>query len=286
MNSNEPDLNEKYTDAGQVPALRVEGATLPEAWEKSVLAAWRQGVRVPTEYDKPGDPPSRDTTMMIVVHEPMLEPRIHRAFPGGLEELEIYCHEVIQGVHDHWIDPAAGKWTYTYHKRLCDYDTGNGGSFDQIAYMVDRLSLNPHTRRATAITWNVALDPPTDDPPCLQRLWARLITAPDGALVLNFNSHWRSRDAYKAAFMNMFALTKLQHVMAGQIAEKTGREVRTGRYVDISDSYHIYGSYFTEFEGFLNLVEKRTFEDRVWSTEFAEPFFEDARKKLDQEKQG
>jgi thymidylate synthase len=56
--------------------------------------------------------------------------------------------------------------------------------------------------------------------------------------------------------------------------------------VDISDSYHIYGSYFTEFEGFLNLVEKRSFADRVWSTEFAEPFFEEARGKLAREKQG
>ena len=74
----ETNSNEKYTDTGYVPALRVEGTTLPEAWEKSVLAAWTQGVSVPTEYDKPGAPPSRDTTMMIVVHEPMLEPRIHR----------------------------------------------------------------------------------------------------------------------------------------------------------------------------------------------------------------
>ena len=26
--------------------------------------------------------------------------------------------EVVNGIHDHWIDPAAGKWTYTYHERL------------------------------------------------------------------------------------------------------------------------------------------------------------------------
>ncbi|MCK7472406.1 MAG: hypothetical protein MZV49_00060 [Rhodopseudomonas palustris] len=35
-----------------------------------------------TEYDKPGDPPSRDCTMLWTVEDPFAEPRIHRAFPG------------------------------------------------------------------------------------------------------------------------------------------------------------------------------------------------------------
>jgi thymidylate synthase len=46
------------------------------------------------------------------------------------------------------------------------------------------------------------------------------------------------------------------------------------------DSFHIYGSYFKEFEGFLGTVKNRKFEDRVWETKFAEPFFEEARDKL------
>jgi len=277
----EDSSNRDYT--GHVPVLTIQGRTLPEAWEKSVLAAWEQGVRVPTEYDKPGDPPSRDTTMIVVVDEPLCEPRIHRAFPAGLAELEVYRQEVISGVHDHWIDPDAGKWTYTYHKRLCGYET-EGQTIDQIAYMVDRLARDTCTRRANAITWNVALDPPTDDPPYLQRLWARIITTPDGELVFNFNTHWRSRDAYKAAFMNMFAFTDLQRVMAQSLSEKIGKPVTVGRYCDISDSYHIYGSYFTEFEGFLQLVKKRSFEDRTWHTEFAESFFEEARQRIKDEK--
>ena len=268
---------------GNVPVLCVEGRTLPETWEKSVLLTWERGVGVPTEYDKPGDPPSRDATMMMTTLEPMAEPRIHRAFPAGLEELEVYRQEVVLGVHDHWIDPAAGKWTYTYHKRLFDYEIG-GKAFDQIAYMVDRLAGSGHTRRAQAITWHVALDTPTDDPPCLQRLWGRLLKDPDsGDIVFNFNSHWRSRDAYKAAFMNMFALTDLQRHIAQSISKKTGQEILLGRYTDISDSYHVYGSYFDEFKGFLNLVEKRAWEDRVWNTEFAESFFQEARKKLQDE---
>ena len=99
------------------------------------------------------------------------------------------------------------------------------------------------------------------------------------------NTHWRSRDAYKAAFMNAFALTDLQRRIAGKIAERTGRPVRVGRYADISDSFHVYGSYFGEFRGFLSLVEKRSFEDRTWPSAYAEPMFAEARERLKKEKE-
>jgi thymidylate synthase len=199
---------------GNIPVLSVHGRTLPEAWEKAVLECWRSGALIKTEYDKPGDPPSRDCTMMWSVEDPFAEPRIHRAFPGGLEDLEVYRQEVVDGVHDHWIAPAEGKWTYTYHQRLFDYDTGRG-KVNQIDHLVDKLAEAGHSRRAQAITWNVSLDPATDDPPCLQRVWCRILEDELGTAVLNMNTHWRSRDAYKAAFMNIFALTDLQKVIAG-----------------------------------------------------------------------
>jgi thymidylate synthase len=270
---------------GLIPTLHIVGKTLPEAWEKAVLACWEKGAAIETEYDRPGDPPSRDSTMMWVVEDPFLEPRIHRAFPGGLEDLEIYRQEVVDGVHDHWIAPEEGKWTYTYHKRLFAYEI-EGSVIDQINYIVEKLSQAGHSRRAQAITWNPKLDPPTYDPPCLQRIWCRLLPDDQGGLVLNMNTHWRSRDAYKAAYMNVFALTDLQRVIAGRIAEKTGRPVRVGRYADLVDSFHIYGSYFGEFKGFLSLVEKRSFEDRTWSSEYAEPMFAEARERLKREKAG
>jgi thymidylate synthase len=268
---------------GMIPTLCVSGRTLPEAWEKAVLACWRDGVAVKTEYDKPGDPPSRDCTMLWVVEDPFAEPRIHRAFPGGLEDLEVYRQEVVEGVHDHWIAPEEGKWTYTYHKRLFAYEI-EGQVVDQIASIVEKLSQAGHSRRAQAITWNPKLDPPTYDPPCLQRIWCRLLEDGAGGLVLNLNAHWRSRDAYKAAYMNVFALTDLQRVIASRVAERTGRPVRVGRYADLVDSFPIYGSYFGEFEGFLKMVEKRTFEERTWPSSYAEPMFEEARERLRREK--
>jgi thymidylate synthase len=266
---------------GQIPMLSVRARTLPLAWEKAVLLCWEKGARVATEYDRPEDQASRDCSMAITITAPLAEPRIHRAFPGSLEDLEIYRQEVVSGIHDHWISPEEGKWTYTYHQRLFEYSFGPE-AVDQIAYMVDKLSQVPFSRRAQAITWNPRTDPPTDDPPCLQRIWCRLLPAEAG-LVLNMNAHWRSRDAFKASFMNMFALTDLQKQIAERISARLGQSIKVGRYVDISDSFHIYGSYAQEFQQFQHTTRERTFADRVWPSSFAEPFFQEARKRIDRE---
>lgn len=266
------------TVSNDIPVFQIEGKTIPEVWEKAVIEVWKNGVDIKTEYDKKEDPPSKDATVIMVVHEPMSEPRIHRAFPGGLGDLEIYRQEVVDGIHDHWIKPEEGKWTYTYHKRLFDYEI-EGSSIKQIDYIVNKLAETPYSRRAQAITWNPKLDPPTEDPPCLQRIWCRLTEDKKG-LKLNMNTHWRSRDGYKASFMNIFALTDLQRSIAEQISVKTNRQVKVGRYVDITDSFHVYGSYNQEFTSFMKTVEERSFEERTWTIGFAKPFFEEAKKKL------
>lgn len=266
----------------KIPVIKVEADTLPEAWEKAVLATWKDGFDIKTEYDKPEDPMSKDCTMIIVIGEPMKEPRIHRAFPGGLEDLEVYRQEVVFGIHDHWIKPDEGKWTYTYHRRLFAYES-EGKVVDQMGYMIEKLCAAPHSRRAQAITWNPVTDPLTDDPPCLQRIWCRMARSSRDAYALEMNTHWRSRDAYKASFMNMFALTDLQRTMADEISKRIGMEVAVGRYVDISDSFHIYGSYHDEFRNFLKIAQGRPFEERTWPTAFAMPFFEDAKRKIEDE---
>lgn len=264
-----------------IPVIAVKGKTVPEVWEKAVIATWSEGVDIRTEFDKRGDPPSRDCTMIMEVAEPLAEPRIHRAFPGGLEDLEIYRQEVINGVHDHWIKPEEGKWNYTYHQRLFEYPISDK-RINQIEYIIDKLVKTPYSRRAQAITWNVELDPGANDPPCLQRIWVRILGKDE--MALNMNTHWRSRDGYKAAFMNIFAITDLQKLIALRISEKLGYEIKVGRYVDISDSFHVYGSYYEEFKGFLKTVETRSFEHRTWNTEFAEPMFHEARERLMSEK--
>jgi thymidylate synthase len=243
---------------------------LPVAWEKAVIACWEQGESFPTQYDKPNDPNSRDVVAMIHVRKPFAEPRIHRAFPGGLDDLEKYRAEVLYGVHDHWINPAAGMWEYTYHERLFDYRVPGGAEgggvrhIDQIQECIRMLKTCGFTRRAQAVTWQAWNDLGIADPACLQRLWFRVQSGR-----LNMVIHMRSNDAYKAAFMNMHAFTELQAMVAQQVG------VEVGEYCHIADSFHIYGSYFCEFEGFLNNARGRTWEEKVYSSDFAAPFFLD-----------
>ena len=285
-------MSSTITETGNIPVLSINADCLPEAWEKAVLAVWKKGVSVKTEYDKPTDPPSKDATVIITVANPFAEPRIHKNFPGGPEELEAYRQEVCNGIHDHWIDPVAGKWTYTYHERLFDYCPTDNlldpnalkpfAGFDQIDYVVSKCSETFHTRRAQAITWMPTADPATNDPPCLQRLWFRIIEDEDKQPVLNMNSHWRSRDLYKAWYMNVYALTDLQRIVAEQISEKIGRVVKVGRYVDITDSLHIYGSYFTEAMSEIEKMQDGNYKARSWQSDH--PAFqmmtEEAREKL------
>jgi thymidylate synthase len=47
-----------------------------------------------------------------------------------------------------------------------------------------------------------------------------LLEGDPGELVLNMNAHWRSRDAYKAAFMNIFAFVQLQQRIAARISSQ------------------------------------------------------------------
>jgi thymidylate synthase len=267
--------------SGNIPVLKVEGNSLPEVWEKSLIEVWNNGIAIKTQYDKPKDPPSRDATMVMVINEPFAEPRIHRALPTGLDELEIYRQEVVLGIHDHWI--GGHGWSYSYHDRLFNYKTSHS-YLDQISNVVDNLADCYYTRRAQAITWDPELDARDHEPPCLQRLWFRILEDPQKGLVLNMNTHWRSRDAYKAAFMNIFALTDLQRSIAEEVSKKINIPIEVGRYVDMADSYHIYGSYFDQFKGFLDTLDKKTFEERTFLSSFAEPFFKEARMKIDSEK--
>ena len=243
-------------------SIHIVAKTLPEAWEQAVAECWQNGGEFRTEYDQPGEPSSRDVAAMIHVQEPFAEPRIHRAFPGGLNDLEKYRAEMLYGVHDHWIDPANNKWEYTYHQRLSEYALPNGKIVDQLAAVVAKLREVSYTRRAQAITYQPWEDHNAYDPPCLQRLWFRVEDKQ-----LNMVAHMRSNDAYKAAFMNMYAFTELQAELAGQL------DLSPGQYIHIADSFHIYGSYFQEFSGFLKTLQDRCPEQRYFRSDFCREFF-------------
>jgi len=272
---------------GSIPVFFVKGESIAEAWEKSLIQVFENGCDIKTEYDKPDDPPSKDCSMTIVVNSPLAEPMIHLDFPGGLEDLQEYVMEVLEGIKDHCVrntqeDPNDTRWEYTYHQRLFDYTVpGTAKPIDQIEMIAEKLAKTPYSRRAQAVTWKVWEDPFCYDPACLQSIWCRLLPDDNGEFVLNTNVRFRSNDAYKAAFMNIFALVMLQKLIAEKIEKRLQRPIKIGRYVHQADSYHIYGAYFRDFkERFLSALEERSFAQRTMHYSMVQEIMYEARPRI------
>lgn len=276
---------------GNIPVLFSRGDNLPEAWENALVNLWVNGCDIRTQYDEKDakgayiNPPSKDCTMVMVVETPLSEPYIHRCFPGGLEDLEEYRQEVLDGVKDHWVrdpnDPSDQRWEYTYHERMVGYRVpGLPQAIDQFEMMAQNIAKEPITRRAQMISWKPWEDSVVSDPACWQSYWGRLSRDEKGVAHLNVNMRFRSRDAYKAAFMNDFAFILLAKKLADRISKLRGEEVKLARFVDQSDSFHIYGSYFAEFQStFIKQLLGRTFEERTWRSddEMVTEAFEEAK---------
>jgi thymidylate synthase len=268
-----------------IPVLTVEGRSLAEAYERALVALYRGGVPMATQYDRPGDPPSLDATLNLTVLEPWAEPMIHKAFPGGIEDLREYVLE-LSGAKDHWVknmnDPQDTRWEYTYHGRLSAWGAWrelSGGRqaaagayrVDQIRQVVDKLAAQPYSRQAQMITWMPNLDYDCYDPPCLQSLWYRLLYDEQGVGWLNCNVRFRSNDAWGASFMNMFGFLQFNRALiADPLALRTGRRIELGRLNWQADSYHIYGRSLAEARARLfDRLDSTSFAERVY--EFADP---------------
>ena len=120
------------------------------------------------------------------------------------------------------VDELGGARSYAC--RLFDHE---GAGRDQIAWVVERLRADPHTRSATITTFEPATD--TTYIPCVSMLdfWA-----PHGALELVVYAH--SLDFGKKAYGNLVELARLQHHVALALA------LPVGRLVVHAKSAHVY----------------------------------------------
>ncbi|MCS7128863.1 MAG: thymidylate synthase [Desulfurococcaceae archaeon] len=228
--------------------IHVVGRNLPEAWEQSLVKLSEVGVVIDTEYGEK----SIDAPAVIIVENPFAEPRVHLKgiVAGSLRGLLDYVDEIVRGIHDYLVE----KIGYTYHERLFSYRLPNGTIINQMDKVVEKLRNAPYTRRAQAITWQPWKDLESEHPPCLNRMWFRVF---EDNLVLHV--HMRSNDAFKAAYMNMYAFTELQKL----IAQKIG--VNIGYYMHIADSYHVYERDLKWFNAFIQQVKSGESRNR-WRT--------------------
>jgi len=280
-----------------IPVVSVEERSVAKAYESALVRLYKEGIRFKTQYDKPDDPESIDCTMNITILEPESDPMIHKAFPGGIEDLKEYVLE-LKGYKDSWVknmnDPDDTRWEYTYHGRLEKYGSWKelkdlndkdssqdvGFSVDQIQNVIDKLVAQPFTRQAQMITWMPNHDLEVYDPPCLQSCWYRILEDKKGVYWLNCNIRFRSNDAWGANFMNMFGFIQFnREEIADKIAEKTGKEVRLGRLNWQADSFHIYGRDIDKAKGMLfDRIADMPFEDRIYNfhDEFIQEMYNDA----------
>jgi len=222
---------------GQIPVIVVEALNLPEAWEKMAIQVFQRGTWIKTPFDEEGEKPSLDCTGIVKVINPMTEPRIHKNIQNSYEGLIIYAENFIHGFQNH----LSKFFTYMYSQRFHQYF-----GINQFDLLIHKVIEKPLSRQNQMCTWDPNKDfnpeyPQSEGPPCLQRIWVRLLENDAGQLILNMNTHWRSRDLWKAWFENAFAAVSLQAYLAKTISERLGKSVAPGRYVDVSDSLHIYG---------------------------------------------
>ena len=274
---------------GNIPVIVIQEETLPKAYEKALVALYHNGIKIKTQYDKKGVPLSLDVTANITILDPLKQPMIHKAMPGGIDDLREYCME-LEGYKDHWVknmnDPDDTRWGYTYYQRFADWGTwyerrkytnidinrlkvnyqGSPGrdGINQIDIVIDKLVKEPYSRQAQMITWMPFMDNDIYDPPCIQSAWYRLIEY-ENIFYLNCNIRIRSNDAWGASFMNMFGFTMFNLNIVNKLDARINKSVFLGRLNWQADSYHLYGKDIKDFEKrFYHRSLITPFSDRVY----------------------
>lgn len=113
-----------------------------DAWLSAVGQVLYRGDDIKTEYDKVGDPPSKDATVLIEIKEPFSNPikrkdkimKIRSKFGNSYEVYGCmadtyligsiqsgYIEEIMEGINDHLIHDSGVSFPYSYHDRIFNY---------------------------------------------------------------------------------------------------------------------------------------------------------------------
>ena len=197
--------------------MEIQATTIPEAWEKSIIALLQH-------YNATRDTviTERDTTsieidnMVMHVKHPFQEPRLSHFHPNP-EYLETYYNNTLDF-----------KYQQDVHSRmLCtEYTDANINQLDEA---LQKLKNNWYTSKAIVTVWDPYVDLSSNHPPCtcLVQFYIRNNK-------LNMTSYFRSNDAWLCSLGDMIALTNLQKQMSDQLS------IEIGTYTHIACFYHIY----------------------------------------------
>ncbi len=249
-------MEEKRGD-GNIPTLHVKEESIPEAWENSIVELYNNGLWWHRQGPKDKGRLTLDSTMMIEITNPDSDLIMHKYMTCGIEDLFEYQMEIL-GAKDSWVDTTGRttKWPYHYHERFESYP-GTKEFVNQIEKIIEKISKEHWKRNSQMITWVPEKDLDLTDPPCLQRVWAMIV--PDernNSFKLNLNYHFRSRNVMIASPMNMVGLWTLQSYIRDEVIENSGINLKNGRLVDLTDSYHVSAQDQPILQNFIKMLEK------------------------------
>lgn len=213
-------------------------STIPDAYHQALYHLYSAGVTIPC--------PDWDTEqlacgMKIKVYNPLKEPMISKCGIFSPADLQQYVMEMTDGILDFRI---GNGWDYTYHDRMGK----------QLDFVIEELKRNPYSRRAV-IDVRTPEDIGSNDPACLQHM--QFFCDEYGNLCLTVL--FRSNDAVKACFMNMFALVMVQK----KVADALGRKV--GCYVHNVNNFHCYKKDLPLLEGYLDRLKYSSKGDMAYN---------------------
>jgi thymidylate synthase len=139
-----------------------------------------------------------------------------------------YLHDNKVSIWDEWADEH-GELGPVYGKQWRSWGTADGGSIDQIAWVVDEIKRNPDSRRLIVSAWNVAELPKMALMPC-HTLFQFYVA--DGKLSCQL--YQRSGDIFLGVPFNIASYALLTHM----VAQVTGLGV--GDFVHTLGDAHLY----------------------------------------------
>ena len=225
----------------------IYGSSLPDTYHQALCTLQNAPIIPCPDWNTN----QKECSMTMVVTQPITEPMISKCSFCDPFSLEQYRQEMLDGILDFEI--YKGNWVYTYHDRMVKYSVDNQIRFpetpylNQIDFIIDELKRNPYSRRAVIDIRDNSEDMYSYDPACLQHIQFFIRDKK-----LHMKVLFRSNDACKAAFMNAFALIKLQEKIATEL------NIQVGTYTHRANSFHCYERDFSLLESYINRIQNAT----------------------------
>lgn len=122
--------------------IYVSTKNVRDAWLSALVQVLYNGDDIKTEYDKDGEPPSKDASVLIEIMDPFSDPIMRKdkimtfktkygnsyEIYGCMADTYLigsiqsgYIEEILEGINDHYIWDSGASFPYSYHDRIFNY---------------------------------------------------------------------------------------------------------------------------------------------------------------------